>query len=204
MSEVGRARREAFDLKASGMNSAVPPAKTGLSRPGSGSRLASRSQFPPLQQSRDVRFRGWHIPTSCPLDRLQGGKFAQFEMPDFGKLDPTSAEKSGPRSKTWCSEDLPGHEARADEGCTGQLRRRFVAPALEGGDGLQGHHWSEPAENLGFVLQPLTIVLIVWSTRQLGTPPAVKPGHRPPAMAPQTPRPPTTFSTPPSPAVRLD
>lgn len=35
-----------------------------------------------------------------------------------------------------------------------------MASALEGGDCLQGHHWSEPAENSGFIPHPLMTVLI--------------------------------------------
>lgn len=46
----------------------------------------------------------------------------------------------------------------------GQLRGWFMASALEGGDCLQGHHWSEPAENSGFIPHPLMTVLIVQSS----------------------------------------
>lgn len=104
-------------------------------------------------------------PRAASFDCLHGVKLAQFEMPDFWKLDPTSAEKTGGQgARPDAERTFPGHEARAGEGCMGQLRRRFMAPALEGGDGLQGHRWSEPAENSGFVPHPLTTVLIIRSS----------------------------------------
>lgn len=56
LSEVRRARREEFELKKSENHSMVPLAKTGLSSPHLGSRLASRHKFPMLQQGRECAF----------------------------------------------------------------------------------------------------------------------------------------------------
>lgn len=124
-------------------------------------------------------------PQAASFDCLHGVKPAQCEIPDFWKLDPTSAEKTaGQGAQPGAAKTSPGHRARADEGFMGQLRRQFMVPSPEGRDGLQGHHWSEPAENSGFVLQPLTTALIIWSMRNLETPPTAHPGHHPPVTGP--------------------